>query len=92
MVAMTSNQPGTPRSAADVLAEWRDAERRIEDQPAGTPAWHRARLEAAGLADEYQMLVAELAAEARELGANPSTPPSNAAADPLPVRPTGLVG
>ena len=91
-MATMSNQTGTPRSAADVLADWRDAERRIEDQPAGTQTWHRARLDAAGLADEYQMLVAELAAEARELGANPSIPPSTAAADPLPAGSKGHVG
>ena len=70
-----SDQQGEPRSAADVLADWRDAERTMRDEPLGTPASHRARIEAARLADEYQALVADLVDEARDLGAHPSTTP-----------------
>ena len=67
-----ADQPGDIRSAADVLTEWRDAERRVDDEPAGTRGWHRARLDAARLADEYRALIVEREDEARDLAANPS--------------------
>ena len=64
------------RSAADVLADWRDAERTIDGEPAGTPAWHRARLAAAALADEYHTVIAELTSDAHDLAASLSVVPS----------------
>ena len=74
-----SDRPSAHRSAADVLADWRDAERRIDGEPSGTPAWHRARLEVAALAEEYHAVIAELATDAHDLAATPSVVPSAAA-------------
>ena len=74
-----SDRPSGHRSAADVLADWRDAERRIDGEPSGTPAWQRARLEAAALAKEYHTVIAELTTDAHELAASPSVVPSAAA-------------
>ena len=73
------------RSAADVLADWRDAERTIAGEPSGTPAWRRARLQAAALADEFHALVAELTRDAHDLAA--STPASSAALEQAQIRP-----
>jgi len=74
-----SDRPSGHRSPADVLADWRDAERRIGGEPSGTPAWHRARLEAAALGKEYHAVIAELTTDAHELAASPSVVPSSAA-------------
>jgi hypothetical protein len=74
-----SDRPSGHRSAADVLADWRDAERRIDGEPSGTQAWHRARLEAAALAEEYHAVIAELTSDAHDLAASPSVVPSAAA-------------
>jgi hypothetical protein len=71
-----SDRPSGHRSAADVLADWRNAERRIDGEPSGTQAWHRARLEAAALAEEYHAVIAELTTDAHELAASPSVVPS----------------
>ena len=71
-----SARPSGHRSAADVLADWRNAERRIDGEPSGTQAWHRARLEAAALAEEYHAVIAELTTDAHELAASPSVVPS----------------
>ncbi len=85
-----SDQAGRPRTAADVLADWREAERRIEDQAPGSPAWHHARLEAAALADEYHALVAAITAAAPRVGGDPSATSSRVPAHPSPVGPRGL--
>jgi hypothetical protein len=60
------------RSPAEVLAAWRDAERRLDELAPGTGEWHAARLQADDLAAEYQRRIAERADEARDLGSGPS--------------------
>ena len=77
-----SDRPRTSRSAADVLADWRDAERRIGDEPSGTPAGDRARLEAAELAGEFQAVVAGLTEAAHDLATSPSVRPSSESTGP----------
>lgn len=54
-------------SAAELLAEWRAAERRLAELPFGTPDWHRARLEVDDLAQRYQQLLADREDIARAL-------------------------
>ena len=85
-----SDQAGRPRTAADVLADWREAERTLENQPQGSPAWHRARLEAAALADEYHALVAAMTDGAHHLGGDPSATSSQVPVDPSPLGSRGL--
>jgi hypothetical protein len=87
-----TDRPRTNRSAADVLADWRDAERRIGDESPVTPAKDRAQLEAAALAEEYQRLVADLMEEARDLAANPAAKSSSAASDHAQIRHSDAAG
>ena len=74
-------------SPADVLAQWREAERRIEEYERGSAEWRRARLDAEHLAAMYQELVAEREDEANDLvgrspgdaiGVSPLMPPDEA--------------
>ncbi len=42
-----------------ILAEWRDAERSMEREPSGTPAWETARADADRLRQEYRRAFTE---------------------------------
>lgn len=43
-----------PRTVQEILADWRDAERALEAETAGTPGWEAVRVDVESLRDEYR--------------------------------------